>query len=164
MTTTAEHIAAIRKALEAGPTPGEWKPVSDPHFDSGLVYTSVQPVTADAETMKPMAMMNGEYHVCRMSHTAAAWRFSYHRRNAAYIASCNPVAMTAVLAEVDRLKAENERMREALEPFADIAGEAWADSDGWTEAACQKDRIVDWFGPSAFRNARAALKGDTNGN
>lgn len=59
-------------------------------------------------------MMDGEYHVCRMNHTAAEWRFSYHRRNAAYIASCNPVAISAVLSELDRLKEENERMRSQL--------------------------------------------------
>ncbi|CLP62420.1 Uncharacterised protein [Mycobacterium tuberculosis] len=54
--------------------------------------------------------------------------------------------------------AEIARLREALKPFADIAGEAWADENGWTDAACQKDRVCDWFGPSAFYAARAALK------
>ncbi len=66
-------------------TPLPWKAVSTPHFDSGLVYTSIQPVNVDEEAMKPLAMMNGEYHVCRMSHTAAEWRFNYHRANAAFI-------------------------------------------------------------------------------
>lgn len=66
-------------------TPTPWKVVSKPHFGSGLVYTSIQPVTVDEEAMKPLAMMNGEYHVCRMSHTAAEWRFNYHRANAAFI-------------------------------------------------------------------------------
>ncbi|MDI6838064.1 MAG: hypothetical protein QMD99_20435 [Rhizobiaceae bacterium] len=67
-----------------------WKMVSEPHFDNGLVYTSIQPVNVDEEAMKPLAMMNGEYHVCRMSHTAAEWRFNYHRANAAFIVrACN---------------------------------------------------------------------------
>lgn len=67
-----------------------WKMVSAPNFDNGLVYTSIQPVTVDEEAMKPLAMANGEHHVCRMSHTAAEWRFSYHRANADYIVrACN---------------------------------------------------------------------------
>ncbi|MGV1867172.1 MULTISPECIES: hypothetical protein [unclassified Rhizobium] len=30
----------------------------------------------------------------------------------------------------------------------------WADENGWTDAACQNDRIVDWFGPSDFLGMR----------
>ncbi|MFL5015373.1 MAG: hypothetical protein ACJ8EW_04115 [Rhizobium sp.] len=67
-----------------------WKVVSEPHFDNGNVYTSIQPVNVDAEGMKPLAMMNGEFHVCRMSHSDAPWRFNYHRANAEFIAlACN---------------------------------------------------------------------------
>lgn len=66
-------------------TPLPWKVVSQPNFDNGNVYTSIQPVNVDEEAMKPLAMMNGEFHVCRMSHTAAQWRFDYHRANAAFI-------------------------------------------------------------------------------
>ncbi len=67
-----------------------WKMVSAPNFDNGYVYTSIQPVNVDEDTMKPLAMAGGEYHVCRMSHTAAEWRFSYHRENAAFIVrACN---------------------------------------------------------------------------
>lgn len=144
MTTTEEHIAAIRKALEAGPTPGEW--VTKQDRERPQIH----------RVMGESTVVEGLDGICepdRMNDRT----FDESRRNMAYIASCNPVAMTAVLAEIDRLKAENERMLEALEPFADIAGEAWADSDGWTEAACQNNRVVDWFGPSAFHNARAAL-------
>lgn len=80
-----------------------WKVVSAPHFDSGLVYTSVQPVNVDEEGMKPLAMANGEFHVCRMSHTAAPWRFNYHRVNAAFIVeACNSYYETkAALAAKD---------------------------------------------------------------
>jgi hypothetical protein len=46
------------------------------------------------------------------------------------------------------------RLREALEPF--LTG--WADENGWTDIACQNDRIVDWFGPSDFARVDAALK------
>jgi hypothetical protein len=122
MNSPVSAIEAIEKAME-GVTPGPWKAVSDPHFDSGLVYTSVQPINIDEEAMKPLAMANGEYHVCRMSHTAAPWRFNYHRANARYIAACNPVAMREVLAiarkaealerEVDSLKQTRQHSREA---------------------------------------------------
>lgn len=50
--------------------------------------------------------------------------------------------------------AEIAKLREALEPFATD----WADENGWTDTACQKDRVVDWFGPSDFLRVRAALK------
>lgn len=99
-------LEEIKKALE-GVTPGPWKAVSEPHFDSGLVYTSVQPVNIDEETMKPLAMANGEYHVCRMSHSAAPWRFNYHRANARYIAAVNPVAISELLSTLESLQREN---------------------------------------------------------
>lgn len=108
---TTDEIAAAIEANMPGVTPGEWKAVSDPHFDSGLVYTSVQPVVVDEDAMKPLAMANGEYHVCLMSHTAAAWRFGLHRINANHIALCNPANITALLAE-------RKVMREALEIIA----------------------------------------------
>lgn len=200
MTTTAEHIAAIREALEAVPSAGPWheghlgqagkcqcRSIVNEDYAGGIA-------TVHLDNRKPISDGGND---CPPLGEAVA--------NMALIAACNPVAMAAVLAELDRLErnsaratfektglltiletytgighgvmairslveraekaeAENKRMREALEPFADIAGEAWADKDGWTEAACQKDRIVDWFGPSAFHNARAALKGDTHGN
>lgn len=57
-------------------------------------------------------------------------------------------------------EARADTLAAALKPFADIAGEAWADENGWTDAACQKDRICDWFGPSDFHAARAALQGE----
>lgn len=95
-----------------------WKVVSDPHFDSGLVYTSIQPVNADAEAMKPLAMMNGEFHVARMSHTAAPWRFNYHRANAAFIVdACN--SYYAVREAIDAKDAEIAKLREALTFYAD---------------------------------------------
>ncbi|QIG70436.1 hypothetical protein EVB88_052 [Rhizobium phage RHph_N28_2] len=88
-----------------------WKVVSVPHFDSGLVYTSIQPVNVDEEAMKPLAMMNGEFHICRMSHTAAPWRFNYYRDNAAFIVeACNSYyqnldAIAIKDAEIARLRA-----------------------------------------------------------
>ena len=60
--------------------------------------------------------------------------------------------------ERDDLKAENERLREALEPFASFSAE-FVDQEGWT-GPMSKARIVDWFGPSDFRAASTALKGE----
>lgn len=126
MTTIAEHIAAIRKALEAGPTPWEWK--SD---DVGHVYARKSPLERHL-----IADVVGTY------------------ADEVLIVSCNPVAMTAVLAELDRLKAENERMRQALE-FYDCHGPLLCDC---TEGQEDKDNVCCGF------RARAALKGDDHGN
>lgn len=52
--------------------------------------------------------------------------------------------------------AENERLREVLEPFVTVS-EKWVDDGGWTELACKNDRIVDWFGATDFLRARTAL-------
>jgi len=48
-------------------------------------------------------------------------------------------------------------LREALEPFASFA-DTFVDAEGWTNSM-RRERIVDWFGPSDFRKARAALGG-----
>lgn len=56
-------------------------------------------------------------------------------------------------------EAQRDEALKALEPFAELAGEVWADEFGWTDSACQNDRICDWFGPSAFFAARRALEG-----
>lgn len=126
MTTTAEHIAAIRKALEAGPTPGEWK--AD---DVGHVFARKSPLERHL-----VADVVGTY------------------ADEVFIVSCNPMAMAAVLAELDRLNAENERMREALE-FYDCHGPLLCDCKEGNE---DKDNVCCGF------RARAALKGDTHGN
>lgn len=93
-------------------TPTPWKVVSDPHFDSGLVYTSIQPVNVDEDAMKPLAMANGEYHVCRMSHTAAPWRFNYHRANAVFIVEA--VNSHASLVEENRRLTQERDKLQAL--------------------------------------------------
>lgn len=47
-------------------------------------------------------------------------------------------------------EAEVARLQAILEPFRTVSKD-WVDENGWTDVACQKDRIVDWFGPSDFR-------------
>lgn len=81
-----------------------------------------------------------------------------------YLRLCEAIGVTATNAapidaseKLRALEAKLAAAEKALEPFADIAGVPWADENGWTDAACQNDRIVDWFGPSAFLAARAVL-------
>ncbi|MBY3073448.1 hypothetical protein HFO71_24345 [Rhizobium laguerreae] len=59
-------------------------------------------------------------------------------------------ALRARCEKADRRIAELEA---ALKPF----NTGWADENGWTDMACQHDRIVDWFGPSDFRAIRALI-------
>lgn len=51
-----------------------------------------------------------------------------------------------------------EEMVEGLKPFATFADNN-VDEEGWSNPAsgCQKERVVDWFGPSDFRRARSLL-------
>ena len=71
-------------------TPTPWKMVSEPNFENGITYTSVEPVTPDEATMRPLAMADGSYHVCRTTHTAAQHKIALHRANAAFIVrACN---------------------------------------------------------------------------
>ncbi|MBN7804849.1 hypothetical protein JZX86_05660 [Agrobacterium rosae] len=62
-------------------------------------------------------------------------------------------------------EARVKSLEEALKPFTTVS-ENWVDDEGWSDRACQHDRIVDWFGPSDFRRARTTLSstGDTHGN
>ena len=55
--------------------------------------------------------------------------------------------------ELEALRAENARLREALKPFAEFG----QTEDGDIRDGLMRDRIRDWFGPSDFDAARAAL-------
>lgn len=95
---------------EAKHTPGPWKAVIAPNFGNGYIYTSIQPTTVDPDNMAHLAMANGEYHVCRMTHTAALHKAELHRANAEFIVrACN--AHDEMLAA---LKAANDKLRSVL--------------------------------------------------
>lgn len=109
MTTTEEHIAAIRKALEAGPTPGEWG-----------IWEEKVANKADAAAELVYQVENTDGFCGSIYLISAGGKCPAEtgcgptsKVDAAYIAACNPVAISAVLAEIDRLKAENGRMRES---------------------------------------------------
>lgn len=61
--------------------------------------------------------------------------------------------------EIERLKAENAKLREALEPFADVNA---SDEVGWIDGF-GRERIWDWFCLSDFNRARATLADLTPG-
>lgn len=60
--------------------------------------------------------------------------------------------------ELERLTSAIERKDAALRPFAAFAVSN-VGADGWNEIglSTKDERVVDWFGPSDFREARAAL-------
>ena len=89
-----KELEAIRAALAAGPTPGEWSFYDDSN---------------DGKTGRIEIVAIGKT-IARIYNSVPAEDVP----NAAYIAACNPAAMTAVLAEVDRLRAEGDRLRYAL--------------------------------------------------
>lgn len=55
------------------------------------------------------------------------------RNNAAFMAEANPKTILALLDEIDRLKAENERLRQGMKGDYDI--------DAWLEWTREKDQI-----------------------
>jgi predicted nuclease with TOPRIM domain len=79
--------------------------------------------------MKPLAMMNGEFHICRMSHTAAEWRFNCHRANAAFIVEAVN-SHEDLTAERDRLREENERFRVGIKRLSDEEEKLAETTDG----------------------------------
>lgn len=116
MTTTEERIAAIRMALEAGPTSGEWSVKVDEK------YPQFHRVVGGS------LVVEGKDGICepdRMNDRT----FSEDRANMAYIAACNPVAMAAVLAEIDRLIDENATLTEEkgqlIDENSDLRHEPW---------------------------------------
>ena len=67
----------------------------------------------------------------------------------------HPLAEQAA-ATLEAQQAEIARLRAALEPFATFA-DSHIDAEGWN-GPMRTTRIVDWFGPSDFRTARAAFE------
>lgn len=88
-----DHIENIRKALAAGPTPGEWKVRNDRVHGESVLHV-----------VGPSDVVSGDDGICS-PHRLNDRTFEEDKRNMLYIAACNPVAIAALLAELDRLKA-----------------------------------------------------------
>jgi hypothetical protein len=96
-----DHVAAIKAALAAGPTDGEWQWTVHDHSAASLG------VGADPGSGTPLVLSIAICPSCAIRSTAWQWgRCSAPKeKDAAFIAACNPVAIRALL---DRL-AEAER-------------------------------------------------------
>jgi Lar family restriction alleviation protein len=79
---------------------------------------------------------------------------------------------SALQARVAELERENARLREALKPFATFADDnvefvpfnplTMSQSYCWNADAVKNDRIFEWFGPTDFGAASAALQGGSS--
>lgn len=89
---------AIRQALDAGPTAGTWKVTDEPpnaYWVKGSTIGASDP--KDARRICDVAIdgpQSGGYGLV----------------NSAYIAACNPEAITALLAELDAARADAKRL------------------------------------------------------
>lgn len=63
-------------------------------------------------------------------------------------------AVDVLESAMGHLRFRIETLESALNPFVT----EWADEHGWRDDDCQKDRIVDWFGPSDFLAVAVAMK------
>jgi hypothetical protein len=99
-------------------TPTPWKVVQRPNFENGYIYTSIQPVTPDPETMRHMLMASGEYYICDTIHTPVASKAEKYRANADFIViAVNSYASSQ--AEIERLRTLAERYESALKRIRD---------------------------------------------
>ena len=103
MSTAQEHADRIALALEAGPTPGPWE------FGS---YAGVEVRIGPFGCSKhaPFCVMTGRAAFPWNNTTESEQAFN----DADFIASCDPAALTALLAERTALLEERAKIREAL--------------------------------------------------
>lgn len=137
----AKGTAAIR-ALTQGSAPASAEVVE------GLFDAEPQVVELASGPEPSLRAMVRYYYASHSLNTALI-----DRQTAEYFAALSQPPAPATQAD--------ERMVEALEPFASFAATN-VDAEGWNlPVSVHKDRIVDWFGPSDFRRAQmayAALK------
>lgn len=144
-------IAALRALLSAVERPWEYRPYE--HDDWGFIRGPERESLIGK--VKPVVALSREGHVGPDNH-------DHHRRTKTD--PYEPVgrlivevvnAAPLMLDQIEALRAENAKLREVLEPFASFAP-TFVDADGWT-GPMNKERIVDWFGPSDFRRAADTL-------
>lgn len=159
-------IAAIEKAME-GVTPGTWG--AHQTVIHGRAYGGHWVEVADEDQLIQISGSGGA-----RSYTQRVFDTQGHddnEANARYVAACNPVAMREVLAaarKAEALQRENADLREALEPFAEIADLV----DSETEGVADNDEFQMHFHDylmaswklSMFRRARTLLKDSADAN
>jgi len=88
----------IREALAAGPTPGEWFAVNDGTRGEPFMNVKAERISGRGPTH--------EVAICATGDSPQ----SMETANARYIAACHPAAIRELLAEIERLRADAERM------------------------------------------------------
>ncbi|HCF4085148.1 TPA: ead/Ea22-like family protein [Pseudomonas aeruginosa] len=88
----------------------------------------------------------------------ACWQSWMHeeelRNNAAFMAAANPNTILDLLDEIDRLKAENDRLRQGMKGDYDI--------DAWLDWSKEKERIK--AENDALRGSLQAVQAEVDGN
>lgn len=162
---STERLEEMRRGLE-GVTPGPWKAVSEPNYENGYVYTSVQPERPDPEALRHLLMASGEHHVCRMTHTPMERKFRHYRVDAAHIAHCDPDTIRSMIDELlayrslDKGEVEDEAGEVVDEKMLDRArrrasdaihnaqadkGEVVKPSPAWVGDYRKSDGTFDYF-------------------
>ncbi|HEJ6446094.1 TPA: ead/Ea22-like family protein [Pseudomonas aeruginosa] len=105
-------------------TPGEWR-------------------TGDGDDSLPDCVLSGEFVVCE--HAGG---------DVDYIAAANPKTVLALLDEIDRLKAESDRLRQGMKGDYDI--------DAWLDWSKEKEQIKAQN--DALQGALHAVQAEVDGN
>lgn len=114
---SACEIAKIKECAEAANTKDEWFVVGPPWLPRG-VETYVVAGSPDPQC----SLMVCDFQDAACAGVESDWDDSdwtaRNWTNAKHIAASNPVAVLRLLATITALKSENEKLREALEPFS----------------------------------------------
>lgn len=126
----SDIVERLREGLKLA-TGGQW--TIEPHGDGEVLYAGRGP---NSHGLNLVYLREGD------------WNWQHNRR---HIANCSPDNIAALLEEIVRLRAERDRLRDALTEVV----EAW---DWWNVDTYDRCSSVV---ADAVREARAALKGDT---
>lgn len=108
----SDRYARIRKALAMGPTPGPWEVINGKDVFTRLGARNAAGVKAAANDGWYIA--DCDMGSSRTEEGAEEIPIAEKRANAAYITACDPDTIRELLEERDALKAENDRLRAAI--------------------------------------------------
>lgn len=144
MTPSDEELAEAKRVAEAAEkaAPGEWEPDSERVY--GYRYASVWGAVAcvAGQHRKLVDTLNADSAITEEEREDLA----------AHIAHFNPSFCSRLLTALEAAKAENEALREALEPFA-----AMPDRSGWGDDSILARSDYEALKVADFRRARSAL-------